>query len=247
MKNKFSLLLFILMCSAMLSKNSFAFGIDNLSANLDAGSNFKSVESFTLFNESGDSTAFVTAQGLTWKMTEDDQMLTKPTDDLQIFPPVMRIPAGGSGTFKVRYSGLPISGEGTYRISFKQIGIPNVPSGGKEAELSDLINNQATVGMVLTVPVYVSDFSKKTDVLKQVSATFNQQEKSTELTVENGGDRHITILDYRINGVERGMGLGYLLAKHKHPFVLDVTDPVASVDIKVGYKDQSVWVKAVVQ
>lgn len=243
MKNKFQLTLGL--CLSLFAVDSVALGIDKLAADLDAGLNFKGVASFTVFNDGGENLSYVMAEGLTWQMSETGDLLTAPTEALKIFPSVTRIPAGGSATFKVRYTGVPPSGEGAYRILFKEIAVPSPASGAKEAELANLITSASSVSMAITVPVYVSDFSKKSDVLNQVSATFTQQDNAARLSLDNGGDRHITILDYRINGTESAKGLGVVLAHLKRSFPLDTTDPVTSVEVKISYKDQTKWLSAV--
>lgn len=245
MKNQYQKSLGVLLCLALFAADSFAFGIDKLAANLDVGANFKSVASFLIFNDDSDKAAYVTAEGLSWEMNEGGQMTTKPSEDIQIFPSVIRIPAGGSATFKVRYTGSPPSGEANYRVLFKETVIPTVAQDSKEVKLSELINNTTSVGMAITVPLYVTDFTQKTDVLDHVSALFTSSDKSTQLIIDNGGDRHITITDYRINGKDSGKGLGIVLANLKRPFTLDALAPGASVDVKISYKEQSKWISAV--
>lgn len=216
---------------------TFALGVDKLSAELDASRGFKSVATFVVFNDDSDKPAFVTARALKWDADSKGTLTTTASQDLQIYPSVQKIAPGEQGTFKVRYAGPPVSdAEGNYRVFFTQIRLPSAGAAStQEGDLGMKVDQDVSVGLAMTVPVYVSDFSAKTDVLDQVSARLSQSGTSAKLDVRNNGNRHITITGYRLNGAQKP-GLGVVLANHAREFQLEVGEPVKTLELDVSFR-----------
>ncbi|KVT78153.1 hypothetical protein WK58_09290 [Burkholderia ubonensis] len=223
-----------------VASRGFAFGIDKMSADLDASKGFKAIDSFVLFNDDGKSSVFVTARAYHWDMDEHNAITMTPSEDIQIYPSVQRIQPGDNATFKIRYKGpLPLKGEGNYRIVFNDIRLPTgTPQKADGTSILETTGSNIEVGIQMSVPVYVSDFSEKSDVMDHVSAHFTQQGHTVSMTVDNEGDRHVTIKGLRINGSDRP-GVGPVLAHHKRVVTLDVADPVKGLSLDLSYRGQS--------
>lgn len=220
-----------------------ALGIDKLSGELDVAKGFKSVTSFTVFNDR-DETIFVTSRGLTWDMDRMGQLTTAPSNDLEIFPPVVKVMAGDSAVFKIRYVGPLIEGEGHYRLMFSEVRIPR--QGEANEKLADIqtLTPDVGIGMAITVPLYVSDFSKQEGTLEGVSASYSQSGKRLSLLVKNDGDHHINIRQHSINGVSMA-GLGIVLPHRERLFVLDISANVSSVVLGIVYRDKTRNINAI--
>ncbi|MGP8431799.1 hypothetical protein ACT2FY_01075 [Paraburkholderia fungorum] len=242
MKMKLSRLLPLLMM--LFGIRSYGFGIDRLSAELDASQHFKSVTSFVVFNDDSNETIFVTARALKWDLGSKGDMTTTPSEDLEMYPSVQKIRPGESGVFKVRYSGAPLTGEGNYRVLFTQIRIPG-GVGTNEDGITSVIGQDVAVGLAMTVPVYVSDFSVKSDVLDHVVAKFSQKSDRMTIDVANGGNRHIVVKSYRVNGTQK-LALGPVLANHERSFSVESSssEAIKSVELEIIYRDKSKTITA---
>ncbi|MBR7780222.1 hypothetical protein [Undibacterium rugosum] len=227
----------------MIAQQCCAFGVDKLKLDLDASKGFKKVEQITIFNDTSDEEIFVTAKSFSWAMDVKNALLLGPTSDIEIFPSMQKIPARGTATFKVRYSGAELKGEKTYRLRFDQISVPKALSTDpSDTSLKSVVEGKSVVGMAITVPVYVVDFSQKSDAAEKVSAMM-KSEASGELTVhvDNVGDRHVEIAAVRIDGVTQKSSLGVVLAKSTRIFPLS-TAKVKKVELNVTCGDSSQWV-----
>lgn len=221
---------------AYAAPSSFAFGIDKLSAELDVSKGFKSVASFVLFNDTSESMIFATARALKWDMDKRGETQLVPSSDIRIYPSVQKIAPGESATFKVRYQGPPPTGEATYRVCFEEIQLP-AGTTAKEGEITVTTSKGTAglqIGIAMTVPVYVADFSSKTDVLNHVSARLVREGDKSVLEVDNAGDRHIAISAHRMNGTPGG-ALGVVLAKHQRMLPIAANDTIKELVLTVAY------------
>ncbi|WP_155740368.1 molecular chaperone [Burkholderia territorii] len=217
-----------------------AFGIDKLSAELDVSRGFKSIATFVVFNDESDETIFVTARGLKWDADDSGGLITTPSRDLEIFPSVQKIGPGSTAAFKVRYSGTPPQGEGSYRVLFTQVRLPSGPSEheGRLTKTMGEIDQGISVGLAMTVPIYVSDFSSKSNVLDQISASVVRMDNKSTLEVVNKGDRHVTITGYRLNGTAKP-GLGVVLPGRSRDVPLDAQVPIQSLEVEVSSRGKT--------
>ena len=191
-------LLLTLLLAASLTQRASAFGIDKLSLDVDASKDFSSVAKVVLFNDN-DETVYVTGRALTWSNDVSGQMITAPTEDLAISPPVARIPAKGSTSFAVRYVGPKREGESSYRAAFKEVRVPALAPADRA---TGKVQPQIMTGLVMTIPVFVSDFAVKAVPFKNVTATFHRTGDEMAITVKNGGDRHVIVESVHLAGQE---------------------------------------------
>ena len=233
----------VALAALALITRSHALGVDKLLAELDTTKDFHGVASFTVFNDDSAEQVFVTAQGLRWDMTPEDPMKMSPTHDLAIFPPVQRIAAGGTATFRIRYAGPPITVESCYRILFRSVRIPASAAGKASAPLTvEDVKSSALVGLSMTVPVYVADQSTAAAVLDKIQARYKPDGNALDLTVEDGGSRHVTIQAYRIDGQEHARALGVVQGGHSRRFKVDAAPPASQLEIQVADHDRSAWI-----
>ncbi|MGN4152050.1 hypothetical protein ACS0Y3_16865 [Burkholderia gladioli] len=228
----------------VISNFGYAMGVDKVAIQLDTSRGFKGVGSITIFNEEVDQPVFVTAKPLKWEMSKDGQSHLEPTQDLTIYPSVQRVRPGENAAFKVRYNGAPIKQEGNYRILFTQVKLPvgkSMPD-GQLNKTSEEVDQGLLVSLALTVPVYVDDFSIKSDLKSQVKATFLKKDGKITLDVINNGPEHITIKKSRFDGVD-GSPLGVVLAKSERQFVIDGKDP-KKVELDLVARDASETIQA---
>lgn len=223
--------------------SSYAFGIDKLSLELDATPQFSGVDSFTLFNDSSAEAVFVKAQALKWDSDLQGQLITTPSSDLRISPPVMRVKPGDHAVFHVRYAGAPLTIEGAYRVLFTEIKIPAGNTSIKPDEIDNSIKQGFTVGVAMSVPVYVADRSKSSQTLEQVSIQASKVDDGVLLKIKNQGDRHVTLSKYRFNGTEQKKPLGVVLAKHDRELKVDAPSPVVKLEVQITEGKESKWIK----
>ncbi|WP_186053797.1 molecular chaperone [Burkholderia gladioli] len=228
-----------------IANQSFALGIDKLYAELDASKGFKSVSTLVVFNDESKETVFVTARALKWSLDKDGKYETESTQDLSIYPSVQKIRPGENGAFKIRYNGSPVKSEANYRIYFSQIKLPNAQSipDGNLSKATEEVEQSVLVGLAMTVPVYVSDFSVKSDLRKQVTATYSIKDGKVMLDVINHGLRHITIKKYRVNGLDK-QALGVVLAEGERLFQIESPEPVKRLDLEIASRDDSITLQA---
>jgi P pilus assembly chaperone PapD len=213
-----------------------ALGVDKLVGELNVTKGFNKVITFTLFNDRDD-TIFITSKGLAWDMDKLGNLSTVPSNDLEIFPPVHRVNPGDSAVFKVRYVGDSIEGEGLYRVMFNEILIPTPEKENEKLADIKTVTPNVGVGMAITVPVYVSDFSKKEKELVKVVASYKQNGRKLSLFVKNMGDSRINIRQYILNGTKIN-GLGTVLARHERLFNIDTTEAISSLVLQVVHHDK---------
>jgi P pilus assembly chaperone PapD len=220
-----------------------AFGIDKLSLNVDAAKGFSSVSQVVIFNDN-DETVYVTGRSLTWDNDASGKMLTSPTGDLAISPPVARIPAKGSATFTVRYVGPERDGESSYRAAFKEIRMPAFESTNGT---SDKVKPQIMTGLMMTIPVFVSDFSYKVVPFKEITATLHRSENDITIVVRNGGSRHVIVESVRQGGTEIKRLHSTVFAEKEMRFdgikVLDTSQGI-KLDLSYGDETQHIDVSA---
>ena len=228
----------LLACAAIsFSQVSFSFGIDRISAQLDVAGGFKSTETFVIFNDGRENAIFTTAKALKWETKPDGQMILTPSEDLQIFPSVQRIGAGESATFKVRYRGAPLQGEGYYRVLFEEIQLPTIgTTKGDENSIgtTSQISSAVTAGLAMTVPVYVSNFAVKADSLDRVTVRLVKEGSKLFAEVDNQTNRYIVITGCKVNGVESGPK-GVVFALHKRLIAIDSDSTIKELSVTVSY------------
>ncbi|MDN6884681.1 hypothetical protein QMO14_13845 [Variovorax sp. CAN2819] len=189
-----------LACLAFLTlalRPAFALGIDKLSLEIDANGKFSSASQVVLFNDTND-TVYVTGRPLAWNSDEAGALTTQPTTDLAISPATARIPAQGAAAFSVRYVGPKKEGESTFRASFRETRMPALdPDNAGQG-----VGAQVLAGIVVTIPVFVSDFASRAPAFKGVEATFRRTGQDAMLSVKNGGSRHVIVDAIRIGDEE---------------------------------------------
>lgn len=232
----------ILAAAALLACGpGWALGVDKLLAELDVSPKFRSTAPLMVFNDS-DRPVYVAAQGMTWDVDPKGQFITGPTADLEILPSIQRVPAGGSARFRLRYKGEPLAArEATYRVMFKELPIPDreQAGGGPDAAPAPAMS----VSPAFTIPVYVSDFTVESDVLQRVRARFTWAEGQIRLQLDNEGDRHVIVKELAVDGEIRP-GVGPVLAHRSREFQVPARDRARSVDVTLGYRDQTRTIRA---
>jgi len=219
-----------------------ALGIDKVFGELDVARGFKSVTAFSVFNDRNQE-IFVTSKGLSWDMDRSGQITTAPSNDLEIFPPALRVMPGDSATFKIRYIGNSMEGEGQYRVMFNEVLIPEHKKANDKLENIKTGGSNVGIGISITVPVYVSDLSKQERIFEGVTASYKQNGRKLSLLVKNVGGHHISIRECSVNGTPMPE-LGIVLSHHDRLFVLETTDTVSSVVLKLAYRDKTKDVSA---
>lgn len=234
---------FILMAVA---NSSHALGIDKLSAELDASKGFKSVATLVVFNDETKETVFVTARALKWSMGKNGEYETESTQDLSVYPSVQKVRPGENAAFKIRYNGKPVKDEASYRIYFSQIKLPTGQSNpdGNLKKATEEVDQSVLVGLAMTVPVYVSDFSLKSNIGKDVAATYSMKDGKVMLDVVNHGTQHVTIKKYRVNDADKP-ALGVVLAGGERLFPIESAEPVKKLDLEITSRDDSATIHAV--
>lgn len=221
-----------------------ALGIDKRRADLDVSKSFKSIATFTVFNEGSNDDVFATARGMTWSSTEDNPVVMTPTDDMQIFPAVQRIPAGGSAQIKIRYAGPTVDGERAYRLMIAEVRVPKgmETDGKKSFEEISAASASGTVQTAMTVPVYVSDRVASKDLLSNLQYSWHRTDKDTLVVVKNPGRFHIEINGLRVNGVDKELALGPVLAEKTRIFAIKNDAPIERVEVQIKSGKESNWV-----
>lgn len=220
-----------------------AFGIDKLVLNVDGGKDFSSISQVVLFNDN-DEAVFVTGRPLTWDTDASGVMITAATSDLAISPPVARIAAKGSATFTVRYVGTKRNSEGTYRAAFKEVRVPTMGSGDGA---SSSVGSQITAGIMMTIPVFVSDFEDKAVSFKDVTANFHRTENGVSINVKNAGSRHVIVESVRQAGTEIKRLHSTLFANKEIRYeAIKTLDPSleTTIDLSYGADTQHIIVSA---
>ncbi|TXC62130.1 hypothetical protein FSC37_22460 [Piscinibacter aquaticus] len=169
---------------ALSSMQSMALGVDKLLIDLDANGKFSASEKLTVYNDTGNDKIFVTAQVFQWSMDEDGAMKLTPTTDVKAFPTVQTIDPGATGNFRVRYVGAAPKGEAYYRVLLKEVRLPasvKNPDAVTEAEAS------LQVGISVTVPIYVSDYTNAKSALERVQLEIANVSGEKILRVDNQG------------------------------------------------------------
>ena len=64
------------------------------------------------------------------------------------------------------------------------------------------VGAQVLAGIVVTIPVFVSDFASRAPAFKGVEATFRRTGQDAMLSVKNGGSRHVIVDAIRIGDEE---------------------------------------------
>lgn len=236
--------------AALCSPAAQAFGIDRLALELDAAPGFSAVDSLTVFNDSNDEAVFVKAQALKWDADLQGRFLTEPSSDLRILPSVQRVRPGDRGVFHVRYAGAPLKGEGSYRVLFQEVRIPVGQLDAKPEEIDNTIRQGFSVGLAMSVPVYVADRSKPSDSLARLRLRA-QPAAGTDgawlLRVDNPGDRHVSLQRLRIDGVVHERPLGVVLAAREREFRLESPLPAGStprkLEVQAVVDKDSRWVE----
>lgn len=232
--------------AALCSPSAQAFGIDKLALQLDAAPGFSAVDSLTVFNDSNEEAVFVKAQALKWDSDLQGQLIVTPSTDLRILPSVQRVKPGDRGVFHVRYAGAPLKGEGAYRVLFQEIRIPAGNLDEKPEEMDNTIRQGFSVGMAMTVPVYVADRSKATDTLAQVKLRATRTDGAWLLRVDNPGERHVALSRYRVDGVLHERPLGVVLAQREREFRLELPaggSNLRQLEVQLTVEKDSRWVE----
>lgn len=216
-----------LVCLALELPPVFALGIDKLSLEIDANGKFSSASQVVLFNDTND-TVYVTGRPLAWRSDEAGTLTTQPTTDLAISPATARISAQGAAVFSVRYVGPKKEGESTFRASFRETRMPALDAD----ETGQGVGARVLAGIVVTIPVFVSDFASRTPAFRDVEATFRRTGQDATLSVNNGGDRHVIVDAIRIGDEEVRRPRDTVFAK-RHKTYTGVKLPVASAGLSV--------------
>lgn len=207
-------------------RTAYGFGIDKLYGELDAAKSFRSVATFRIFNDSQNERIFVTARQMKWDMDGNGTYLLETSDDLKISPQIQQIAAGDSATFKVQYLGSDPIAEKAYRVYFTEILLPSdrrEESRAPEAFAVDSVTSDMRAGISVSVPIYVSDLSKKDENQEHVKAhllaSCRHRDDYASVEVNNSSKRRVTVLDYKIGSFE-SKGLGVVLDGHIRVFQL---------------------------
>jgi P pilus assembly chaperone PapD len=205
-----------LACLALLAlalRPAFALGIDKLWLEIDANGKFSSASQVVLFNDTND-VVHVTGRPLAWNSDEAGTLTTEPSTDLAISPATARIPAQGAAVFSVRYVGPKKEGESTFRASFRETRMPALdPDNAGQG-----VGAQVLAGIVVTIPVFVSDFASRAPAFKDVQATFRRTGQDTMLSVKNGGGRHVIVDAIRVGDEEIRRPRDTLFAKRQKTY-----------------------------
>lgn len=230
-----------LVCASLQAS---ALGIDKRRADLDVSKSFKSISTFIVFNEGNTEDVFATARGMKWDSTEDNPVVMTPTDELQIFPSVQRIPAGGSAQIKVRYAGPPVNGERTYRLMVTEMRIPKgmEDDGKKSFEEITAASASGTVQTAMTVPIYVSDRVEAKDLLTNLQYFFRKTETESLVVMKNPGSFHVEVTGLRINGVDKELALGPVLGGKTRFFPIKSEAAIDRVEVQIKSGRDSSWV-----
>lgn len=220
-----------------------AFGIDKLSLNVDRAADFSSVSTVVLFN-SHDEPVYVTGRPVAWDNDVMGNMLTSPTADLAISPPVVRISGKGAATFTVRYVGPKKNGEGAYRAVFDEVRVPVIETGN---DISASPMTEITTGIVISIPVFVSDFADKGVSFKDVTAALHRTESGASIVVKNGGNLHVIVESVRQGDTEIKKFHNTIFAKKDMLFDalkgIDFSKPI-QIDLSYGEDKQRINVLA---
>lgn len=173
---------------ALFMRPALALGIDKLSLEIDASGKFSSVAQVVLFNDTND-VVYVTGRPLAWNSDAAGELTTEPTTALAISPATARIPAQAAAVFSVRYVGPQRDGESTFRALFRETRMPALDPA---SELQG-VGAQVLAGIVVTIPVFVSDFASRAPAFKDVEATFRRNGQTATVSVNNGSDRHVIV------------------------------------------------------
>ena len=216
------------------SQQALAMGIDKLSLNIDASADFSAVTRVIVFNDS-DETAYVTGRPVSWSNDETGKMLTSPTTDLTISPPMLKIPGNGSATFTVRYTGAPKQEEAAYRVVFKET---RVPAFIPEDNAAGAPPVQINTGFVMTIPAFVSNFSEKAPAFNGVTATFRRTGESMNVTVKNSGALHVVVESINLGGeVAKGLHSTVFARKTITYDGVKAPGPTQNVELKLTLGD----------
>ncbi|MDQ0012194.1 P pilus assembly chaperone PapD [Variovorax boronicumulans] len=202
-----------LLLTATMLRPAFALGIDKLSLDIDANGKFSSSSQVVLFNDTND-VVFVTGRPLAWSSDDAGSLTTSPTTELVISPAMARIPAQGSATFSIRYIGPKKETEATFRAAFRETRMPGLEGGGDTGG----VGAQVLAGIVVTIPVFVSDYAAKIPAFKDVEASFRRNGQEAMLTVNNGGGRHVIVDSVRIGDQEVRRPHDTLFAKRQKTY-----------------------------